>query len=58
MEWSGQKLVSRARVAEVLGICTATVSRNLGAYCIVVGGAHRYDLQRILADLRRETPED
>jgi hypothetical protein len=56
--WSGERLVSRQRVAEVLGCCTATVSRRLGAYCVVVGTLHRYDLGRILADLRRETGED
>jgi hypothetical protein len=50
--------VASSTSAEVLGVCTATVSRRLGAYCVVVGGAHRYDLERILADLRRETPED
>jgi hypothetical protein len=35
-EWSGERLVTRKRVAEVLGVCPATVSRNLGRYCVVV----------------------
>jgi hypothetical protein len=56
--WSGQQLVSRTRVAEVLGCCTATVSRNLAAYAFVVGGLVRYDLGAILRDHALGTDEE